>query len=96
MTTAPNLVIVTFDERGNIDFHACGSDVRLLVIDERAPHDRIYEYLTRNTPREMAELIRGDETIGSKEDARHPALRAAILALMNGVPHLHAVDGGKE
>lgn len=39
-----SVVIVHFDEDGELDYHVCGKDVRLFIVDGRAPHDRVYEW----------------------------------------------------
>ena len=74
--------IVHIDAMGNSHHLICG-EVSLLVIDERAPYDRVFEVKATITREMLAELI-GDDPIGSKDDERHPAVSVRVLAEMNG------------
>lgn len=65
--------IVHFDERGEISFHVEG-DVRLLIIDERVPDDRVYEVTDRSTPSEIDAIVR-DDKIGNRFDGKLPTER---------------------
>ncbi|MGE5510370.1 MAG: hypothetical protein ACM31O_03850 [Bacteroidota bacterium] len=86
-----NVVVVHFDEQGESTFLVCGENVRLLIVDERAPHDRIYEWLSRDNPAEL-EAILGNDPIGSSADSRHQAIAARIEAECAGKPHLKSVE----
>ncbi|TXM69602.1 hypothetical protein [Methylobacterium sp. WL120] len=48
-------------------FHVMGSQVRMLVIDERVtdPEDRVFEITRRAHPRVLDDLLSPDETIAS-------------------------------
>jgi hypothetical protein len=83
--------VIHFDEEGNQDFHICG-EARLLVIDERAPNDRVYEMTRKIDAAELAAMI-GGNPIGSINDERHAAVSAVIMARLNGKKHLRVVDG---
>lgn len=65
-------VIVRFDHRGEMEYYVNGEAVRLIVVDERCTSDRCYEMLSRCEPEQIAEIL-GDDPIGNKNDARHPA-----------------------
>lgn len=82
------VAIVRFDEHGEITYHvASDSRFRLFIVDERAPHDRIYEWTMRATGDEIAAIL-GEDTIGSSQDIRHAAVEAMIHAHVDGRPHL--------
>jgi hypothetical protein len=87
------IVIVQFDELGAVDFHVHGN-VRLFIVDERAPHDRVHEWLPRSTGDEIAEIM-GDDPIGSSQDERHAAIKHKIEALIDGRPRLAVVEPEK-
>ncbi len=82
-------VVVRFDERGEINYLVAGS-ARLLIVDERAPQDRVYEYESRVEPDEITALL-GAGPVGNQRDDRHPAVEARITASMEGRPHLRSV-----
>jgi len=86
------IAIVRFDENGELTYHVAGDErFRLFILDERAPHDRVYEW----TPRETAEVvggILGNDPIGHSKDERHAAIAAMIEAYQNGHPHLAVVE----
>ena len=81
--------IVQFAADGEISFFAAG-DVRFLVVDERAPNDRVYEITDRETPGTIAAII-GDDEMHNKHDARHAAVAAKVLAYVEGRPRLTVV-----
>lgn len=83
-------VIVRFDEDGEISYHVYG-DTRLYIVDERAPDDRVYEWLSRCGADEIAGLIPVGSSIGNSRDQRHPVLAHRIEAAMEGRPHLSIV-----
>jgi len=83
-------VIVQFDEHGELTYHVQGN-TRLYIVDERAPHDRVYEWLPRATSDEIAEIIPVGEVIGSGQDERAEVLSHRIKAAISHVPHLAVV-----
>lgn len=56
-------VVVHYDERGEVRYLVNGEAVRLFIVDDRAPDDRVYEVLTRNQEYEIDELIPDNATI---------------------------------
>ena len=83
--------VVHIDRDGSFDLHAFGpSDTRFLVIDERAPADRVYR-VTLRSPRALLDELLGDSVVGDCSDARHPAIEARIRAAVDGRPHLSEV-----
>lgn len=87
------IVIVRYDEHGEIDFHVCGGEtVRLFIVDERAPHDRVYEWTQRCTPEEIREIIPAGTEVGSNQDARHPAVVHVVEAIKRGERRLRVVE----
>lgn len=90
------IVIVRFDEKGDPDFIITGdAPVRVFVIDERAPNDRVYELMNRAAKEEAIEAI-GDSEIGSNRDERHAAIAHKINALIDGKPRLQVFDFPKD
>jgi len=75
----PPIVIVRYDDDGEIEFYAEG-DVRLLIVDERAPDDRVYEVHNRHT-REQVEGIIGDDRIGTRFDGSDAAKKLGQTGL---------------
>lgn len=84
-------VIVHFDEDGEMNYSVAGEGIRLLIVDDRTPHDRVYEWLPRATPEQIAALIPADATIGHSRDERHAAFAHAIKAAQRGERHLMVV-----
>lgn len=68
---SPPTVIVRYDDDGEIEFYAEGI-VRFLVIDERAPDDRVYEVRDRYTREQIMSLI-GDDDVGHQFDGSDAA-----------------------
>lgn len=66
-------VVIHFDERGKPTYYVEGG-ARLLIIDERAPNDRVYEFSDRSTAAEIDDII-GDDTVGSRFDGSPAARR---------------------
>jgi len=94
------IVCVHFDERGEIDYRVFGGEeVRLFIVDDRAPHDRVYEWTRRDDPAAFRELVPEGAEIGHSGDERHEAIAARIDAFTSGKPHLSVVptphDGGQ-
>lgn len=72
------VVIVHFDDDGQLSYHVAGDErVRLFIVDERAPRDRVYEWTSRCGSDEIGSIL-GSDPIGSSQDARHAALAARI------------------
>lgn len=85
------IAIVRFDEDGYITYHvASDGRFRLFIVDERAPHDRVFEWTPRETGEQVAAIL-GDDPIGSHQDERHLAIKALIEAHMEGRRHLSVV-----
>lgn len=83
-------VVVHFDADGEVNFYVAGDATRLLIVDERAPNDRVYEWLSRSSQEEIDHII-GEGAVGSSKDARHAAISARILAALDGQSHLRPV-----
>lgn len=87
-----NVVVVHFDENGSIDYAVCGDEkVRLFIVDERAPNDRVYEWTTRCTAGKIRELIPQGSKHGHKGDIRHAAIKHRIEAALRGESHIKPV-----
>jgi len=82
------IVVLHIDESGESHFLASG-DVRLFIIDDTAPHDRVYEILDRVGRRTTLAMI-GDD-IGDQNDERHTAIKAVIAEAFDGTPRLRLV-----
>ena len=83
-------VIVHIDADGEQTYHLRG-DAELLIVDDRAPHDRVYRYTTQSTLSDIGRIL-ADDMIGSAADARHPALAAKIERAARGKPALAIVE----
>lgn len=84
------IVVVHFDERGEINLLVHGENVRLLTVDDRAPNDRVYETLSRVERAEIDGLL-GNDAVGSINDERHEAIARRLRAAWQGKPHLEEV-----
>jgi hypothetical protein len=94
MSERPHLVIVRFNPEAiyGMDYYVEeGLSVRVLVVDEDAPSDGIYELAQRFGHDELLEIL-GDSEIGHAGDERHEAVKHLILADLEGKPHLRPVD----
>lgn len=86
---APPICIVHIAADGCPNYIFNG-EVEFLIIDERAPHDRVYQ-MTEPTPRALiAELI-GHSPIGNCHDSRHAAAAHRITRFLEGRSHLEAI-----
>lgn len=83
-------VIVHHDLQGYTHYFTAPG-VRLLVIDEATPHDRVYQVSRQLEPAEQAALI-GKGPIGSCDDERHAAMAARIEEALGGPKRLTLVD----
>lgn len=90
MTEPQPIVVIRFDADGefSVDF---APDAAVYVIDERAPHDRLYRMTPRAT-RSCLEAAVADGECGSAQDARHAAIANLIRAHLEGRRHLAPVD----
>lgn len=85
------VAVVRFNEEGFATYHlAADESVRLFVVDERSPHDRVYEITSRCDGAEVAEIL-GNDPIGHCGDTRH----AALVARINGET-FQLIDGGAQ
>jgi hypothetical protein len=82
------IVIVHFDERGDVSYLK-SPGVRLLIVDERSPHDRVYDYLTESPESAFSPFLACD--IGSSKDGRHDAIKRRLEAEDEGRSHLEPV-----
>ena len=81
-------VLIHIDHNGEPAHHMNG-DVRFVIVDERAPHDRAYRF-TVQTPLAKIDAIIGDD-IGSAADARYSAIAARVKTAIAGKPALSVV-----
>jgi hypothetical protein len=86
------IVVLRFDENGEQTYHVIGDTIRFFIVDERAPHDRVYEWLDREHA-DAVKAILGEDRIGSNQDGRHAAVRNAILSDLEGRARLKVIDG---
>lgn len=92
-TPSPATAIVHIAADGEVDYQVT-EGARLLIVDERAPGDRVYGVTSRITAADVTALIGSDE-VGSQHDDRHPVLAARVIAAQEGRPHLRLVDDGE-
>ena len=86
-----NTVIVHFDGAGDMSYFVNGEQVRLFIVDECSPNDRVYEWLPRCDVAQIAAVIPADSDIGSDQDDRHEAITHAVEAMIAGKRHLEVV-----
>lgn len=92
MSNLQAVVAVHFNEDGEISYRVVGGDaVRLFIVDDRAPNDRVYEWLPRDPAEALRELIPAGAEIGNSQDARHAAIAHRIMAEQEGRAHLSAL-----
>lgn len=98
MADIKSAVVMHIDTDGSSSLLVCGAEgVRVFVIDERAPNDRVYEITGRDTAEEINKAI-GDSPIGNACDDRHEAIKNSIKAELDGRPKFHVVtpsNGGE-
>ena len=97
MSAADNLVgadapvvVVHIGIGGDVNYLMAGP-VDFFVVDERSPHDRVYQ-MTHEATRDGIAAVLGEDAIGSRHDARHPAIAARIIAAAEGASHLREVQ----
>jgi hypothetical protein len=71
------LIHIHGDGRYDVNYLVHG-ETRVLVVDERSPHDRVYE-ITRRVAAEQIEEVVGESPIGNQFDARHEAVKARFF-----------------
>lgn len=91
MSEFNDCVVVHYDKDGETSYFVTGDRVRLFVVDERAPNDRVYEFLSRDTPHGIKEILK-DDPIGSSQDDRHAGIKARIEEFIDGKPRLTIVE----
>lgn len=82
-------VILHIDHEGYPTLHVAGDPVTVLWVDERVPHDRVYQITERCAPDRLAEII-GDSDVGHAGDGRNDNLAQAIAARLR--PGLRVVS----
>lgn len=93
MTDSKGIVVLRFDEDGEQSYHVFGdAGVRLFIVDERSPNDRVYEVLSRDDPSTFRDLIPEGAEIGSSDDERHVAIVHRVEALRDGRKFLSVVE----
>lgn len=79
-----------------MQFGLFGDGCRFLVIDERCPHDRVYEVTHREPLAKLEQMIPVDAEIGHAGDGRQEALVGVVMAAVEGRPHLAVAPSGGE
>lgn len=92
--TDETTVVVHHQLNGDIDYYMAGKPVRLLIIDEFAPHDRVYQFTSTVDASEIEVLVNG-EVIGSKNDSRHEAIESRVLSDRMGEPRFDIAEPEK-
>ncbi len=64
-------VVVHYDERGEVSYFVEGN-TKLLIVDERAPSDRIYQFSGYCSAEEIDEIL-GDDKVGTRFDGSNAA-----------------------
>lgn len=91
MTEQP-MCLVLINDDGTVNYTRT-EGVRMFIVDENAPSDRVYEISTFSDPRLFAEII-GNGTIGRRGDGSPSEARLnAAIAKYEGRSHLAVVSG---
>jgi hypothetical protein len=69
-----------------------GEDVKVFFVDENSPHDRVYEFRSREPIERLSELIPEGSVIGHKNDERHKAILNQIASDLSGKPRFTLVQ----
>jgi hypothetical protein len=88
------VAVVRWTDDGEMQLGIFGDGVRMLVIDERSPHDRLFEITHREPLRALDALVPAGSEIGHRDDDRHDAMVERMRSLFEGKPHLTAVPSG--
>lgn len=89
--TAP-VALVQIARDGSLRLSVFGeAPLRLLVVDERCPADRVYEVTERQPQADLDELVPPGAAIGHAADGRHAALLNRIEAAQSGRRHLRSI-----
>lgn len=91
---APARLVVHIGPSGDLDYLSDRSPVELLIVDERAPRDRVYRHKSHAQPEGAIDGLIGSSRIGELGDM--PGMEAAIRATLKGEqpkkPQLHIVN----
>lgn len=77
-------VVVHYDLNGDATYFSDGAPVDLLIVDERAPYDRVYRYGSHAVNSCVIDTLIGADHVHSLGDK--PVTEAAIRAFMDGSP----------
>lgn len=91
MTDQRPVCVARFMPDGALQFCIFGEGCRFLIIDEQAPHDRVYEFGHREPLEKLVALVPPDALIGHAGEPRHEALKNIIEAVAAGRPHLRSI-----
>ena len=88
-----NVTVIAHIVEGEISptYHVVGEGVRLFVVDDNHPGDRVFEWLSRSPETVIRELIPDGSPIGSNQDQRHAAVANSIDSMLDGRPRFTAV-----
>lgn len=71
--TPQNIVIIYHDGTNDTPlYYVLGKDVRLFVVDEDAPDDRVYEWIDRDTEEKIKEIIPDGSLVSNKNEENYP------------------------
>ena len=85
------VAVLRWTEEGELQLGIFGDSCRMLVVDERCQHDRVFEVTHREPLKALDALIPPGTEVGHAADDRHEALVAKMTALFEGRPHLTVV-----
>lgn len=92
----PAVIVHITDESRIPTGYLVFGDARLFIVDENVPHDRVFEMLDREDQELFEKIIPPGAEIGSKNDARHPAIEAKVNAYVDGRKHLSVVPSPED
>jgi hypothetical protein len=89
-----NVTVIAHIAEGEISpvYHVIGEGVRLFVVDDNHPGDRVFEWLSRSPESVIGEIIPEGSPVGNNQDQRHAALTNSIDAMLDDRPRFTVVE----
>lgn len=82
-----SIIAVRYHENGEMSYHISDPDntVAVLIVDERAPNDRVYEYKSRVDATEVLKIVGPLKDWGHSGDDQHARLSTKIRFQTEGL-----------
>lgn len=88
-----NVTVIAHIAEGEVapTYHVVGEGVRLFVVDDNHPGDRVFEWLSRSPASVIGEIIPEGSPVGNNQDQRHAALTNSVDSMLHGRPRFTVV-----